>query len=392
MQEITIVGGGLSGLTAAISCAEQGAPVRLLEAHHELGGRARNTDGPYKANLGPHALLASSPMWSWLGERGLIPPYARPPLSGVRFRFKDDIRRVPAVGSTVAALRLRGRAAPVDQDFQSWAADSVGDEAADALSRSAGILTYHHDPGELSAAFLWEAVVRGLLSVPPTARFPIGGWSRIIDQLRGRALSLGVRIETGARVSSLPQPPVIVATELADARTLLGDESLNWLSGKAVCLDLALEHRRGDPFVVVDLQETGWVERYTASDKSLAPSGEELIQAQMPVRPGEPAKSASERLERLLDASFAQWRDRVTWRRRQLMDGRTGALDLPGKTWRDRPAIDRGAGVFLVGDMVAAPGCLSEIAWGSAIEASRLAAAAAGGVDTRERPGAVIAG
>jgi phytoene dehydrogenase-like protein len=392
VQEITIVGGGLSGLTAAISCAEQGAPVRLLEAHDELGGRARSTDGPYKANLGPHALLASSPLWSWLGERGLIPPYARPPLSGVRFRFKDDIRRVPAVGSTVAALRLRGRAAPVDQDFQSWAADSVGDEAAEALSRSAGILTYHHDPGELSAAFLWDAVVRGLLSVPPTARFPIGGWSRIIDQLRGRALSLGVRIETGARVSSLPQRPVIIATELADARALLGDESLTWLSGKAVCLDLALEHRRGDPFVVVDLQETGWVERYTASDNSLAPSGEELIQAQMPVRPGESADSASERLEHLLDASFAQWRDRVTWRRRQLMDGRTGALDLPGKTWRDRPALDRGDGVLLAGDMVAAPGCLSEIAWGSAIEASRLAVAAAGGVSTRERPAAGIAG
>ena len=112
MQEITIVGGGLPGLTAAISCAEQGAPVRVLEAHDELGGRARSTDGRYKANLGPHALLASSPLWSWLGERGLIPPYARPPLSGVRFRLKDDIRRVPAVGSTVAALRLRGHVGP----------------------------------------------------------------------------------------------------------------------------------------------------------------------------------------------------------------------------------------------------------------------------------------
>ena len=178
---------------------------------------------------------------------------------------------------------------------------------------------------------------------------------------------------------SLPEAPVIIATELADARALLRDESLTWLSGKAVCLDLALEHRRGDPFVVVDLQETGWVERYTASDKSLAPSGEELIQAQMPLRPGESTESASERLEHLLDASFAGWGDRVTWRRRQLMDGRTGALDLPGKTWRDRPAVDRGDGVFLAGDMVAAPGCLSEIAWGSAIEASRLAVAAARG-------------
>ena len=142
-----------------------------------------------------------------------------------------------------------------------------------------------------------------------------------------------------------------------------------------------------DPFVVVDLQETGWVERYTAADPSVAPPGEELIQAQMPIRPGESADSAADRLERLLDVAYADWRARETWRRRQVMDGRTGALDPPGMTWRDRPAIDRGDGVFLAGDMVAAPGCLSEIAWGSAIEASRLAVQAARGAASRARTG-----
>src|ERR1700722_8005087 len=108
MDKITIIGGGLAGLTAAISCAERGAPVSLLEAHEQLGGRARSTPGPYKANLGPHAILASSPFWHWLGERDLIPPYARPRLSGGRFRWQDQIRRVPAVGAAVAGLRLRG--------------------------------------------------------------------------------------------------------------------------------------------------------------------------------------------------------------------------------------------------------------------------------------------
>jgi hypothetical protein len=65
------------------------------------------------------------------------------------------------------------------------------------------------------------------------------------------------------------------------------------------------------------------------------------------------------------------------------MDGRTGALDLPGKTWRDRPSIDRGNGVYVAGDMVAAPGCLSEIAWASAVEAACLAVSAAGAVNSR---------
>src|SRR5205807_5893758 len=202
-----------------------------LEAHKELGGRARTMDGPYKANLGPHALLSNSPFWRWLGERELLPRHARPPLSGVRFRWRDDIRRVPAVGAAVAALRLRGRSAPVDRPFRSWATDHVGEEAADQLARSAGILTYHHDPGELSAAFLWEPLVRGLLSGPPAARYPIGGWSAIVERMQARATALGVEIVCGHRVEELPDPPVIVATELADARQLLSDDSLRWLSG-----------------------------------------------------------------------------------------------------------------------------------------------------------------
>lgn len=169
---------------------------------------------------------------------------------------------------------------------------------------------------------------------------------------------------------------MIVATELTEARDLLDDPLLEWTSGHAVCLDLALSRRRGDPFVVVDLQEAGWIERYTAVDPSLAPAGEELLQSQMPIKPGESADAATERLGRLLDASFPEWRQRERWRRRQVMEGRTGALDFPGRSWRDRPAIDRGDGVFLAGDMVAASGCLSEIAWSSAVEASRLAVAA----------------
>ena len=52
------------------------------------------------------------------------------------------------------------------------------------------------------------------------------------------------------------------------------------------------------------------------------------------------------------------------------MDGRSGALDLPGTTWRERPAIDRGGGIFLCGDQVAADGCLSEVSFASASDAA----------------------
>ena len=61
METITIVGAGLAGLTAAITCAEAGAPVVLFDAHAAPGGRARSLDGPYRANLGPHVLYNDGP-------------------------------------------------------------------------------------------------------------------------------------------------------------------------------------------------------------------------------------------------------------------------------------------------------------------------------------------
>jgi phytoene dehydrogenase-like protein len=277
-----------------------------------------------------------------------------------------------------SVLRLRGREAPVDRDFRSWAASLTDERTATMLSAAAGVYTFHHDPGELSAAFVWGHTVRVLLTPPPTARYVIGGWGALVAALAGRARQLGVEIVTGQRAERLPQPPVVVATELAQARELLGDASLEWRSGHAVCLDLGLERRRGDPFVVSDLDEAGWVERFTAPDPSLAPEGESLIQAQIPVRPDESTEAAALRLERLLDLSLPDWRRREIWRRRQVMDGRSGALDMPGTSWRDRPAIDRGDGVFLAGDCVAAPGLLSEVAIASGIEAGGLALAASG--------------
>jgi phytoene dehydrogenase-like protein len=388
MSQITVVGGGLAGLTAAIACAEGGAQVLLLEAHDALGGRARSAEGPYKANLGPHALYSDGAMRGWLNERGLLPNHVRPPLGGARFRWEGSVQRTPPLGAIPAVLRLRGRQAPVDTDFRSWVASHTGERIAAMLSSMAGVYTFHHDPGELSAAFVWERTVRLFLSTPPPStivRYASGGWSGMVAPLERRLRELGVELQTGSRVESLPEAPVILATELHQASELLGSKPLQWPSGRTVCLDVGLSRRRGDPWIVSDLDESGWIGRYSSSDRMIAPEGHELIQTQMPIRPGESTDQAGARLERLIDQSMTSWRERETWRRRQVMDARSGALDPPGSTWRDRPAVDRGDGVYLAGDMVAAPGLLAEVSWASGLEASRLALAAVGATRPRLR-------
>jgi hypothetical protein len=372
--QITIVGAGISGLVSAIACAEEGIKVRLIEAHTQLGGRARSTEGPYRANLGPHAVYKrGGSFWAWLEERRLLPPHVGPRLTGARMRWQGEIRRTPPLGSLPSVLRLRGRQAPIDIDFRTWATGHTDEPTAEMLSAAAGVYTFHHDPGELSAAFVWTRTVRLLLTVPISARYIVGGWSTLVCILEKRVRELGVDVQTSTRVETLPDSPVILATELDQARELLGDDSLRCQSGSTVCLDVGVQHRRGDPALVSDLDEAGWIARYSTTESSIAPEGEELIQGQMPIRPGESSDQAGQRLERLLDLGMADWRGRTTWQRRQVMDARTGALDLPGTSWRDRPAVDRGDGVFLAGDRVAAPGLLAEVSWASAIEASRLA-------------------
>jgi len=389
-NEITVVGGGVAGLVAAISCAEGGARVRMLEAHRQLGGRARTTAGPFRANLGPHVIYDDGPTWTWLVERGLAGDEPRSPVRGIRFRNHGQLRRTPPA-ALLGIVRLAGHEAPVDRDFRSWVAEHCGAQSADLAAKAAGVFTFDADPGRLSAAFVWERLVRVVTQVRPKPRYVVGGWGSLVDGLGVRARHLGVRIDTGHHVASLPSSPVILATDLPAARRLLGDDSLQWEGARTALLDVGLVVRPGDPFVVSDLDEAGWVERFTAPDPSLAPAGHSLLQAQLGLRTGESLDSGVARIERTLDLAYPDWRSREVWRRRSAVDGKSGALDPPGTTWRDRPAIARGDGVFLAGDMVAAPGMLSEVSFNSALEASVLALRAYSGglrsIPTRARTG-----
>ena len=221
-------------------------------------------------------------------------------------------------------LRPTARQAPVDADFLTWATGIAGEEGARAAAHYSAVALFHHDPGSLSAAFVQERLRRAT-KLPPEAHYPRGGGASLIDRMTARAWNLGVRMETLSRVDTLPtDTPVVVATSLDAARRLLGDDSLTWPSGRTALVDLAVRTRRGDAFAVSGLDAPGWLERFTAQDRSPAPAGEQLVQGQIPIAPHESKADGTARAEQLLDLGFPGWRERVTWRRGPVANGRTG--------------------------------------------------------------------
>jgi phytoene dehydrogenase-like protein len=366
---VTVIGGGLAGLVAAISCAEAGLPVCLFEARHELGGRARSTDGNWNANFGPHGLCSARQNWTWLKERGLLPKTAWISPTESRFHYDGRLRRTPP-SSLLAAFGSMRKTAPADASFGDWARAEMGAGAARATARlAAASFSYHHDPSELSARFVWERL--RWIFMPPALHRVIGGWNALVDRLVSRAREVSVEIICERKIDTLPAPPAIVATTLDEAARLLGRD-LSWPSGGGLAFDLGLEHRRGDAATVLDLDHGVLVQ---AQHPSAAPHGHRLYQAHVAIRPGESPDDALEKIEDVFDHACRAWRERTAWRRRMVVSGRTGALDYPATTWRDRPSIEQGDGVFLAGDMVASDGLLSEVASNSAVEAARRATA-----------------
>jgi phytoene dehydrogenase-like protein len=197
-----------------------------------------------------------------------------------------------------------------------------------------------------------------------------GGWSTLAGLLAGRAASLGAQIRTQARVSAVPAGPAILATSLATARQLTGDRSLTWSSAQVATFDLGLRADGGPGwFRVMDLDDRIYAARYSLADPTLAPPGHELIQITAACSPRERKADAERRVHRLLDQAWPGWRAAVRWQQSCVRTHCTGAIDLPGTTWRDRPAISRSHTLAVATDQSAAPGLLAE----AAITAAQLA-------------------
>ena len=244
-----------------------------------------------------------------------------------------------------------------------------------------GVVTFDADPGRLSAAFVWERLLR--VTAP---QFPAGALrhrrvddgGRAARRPRPRAGSGHRDGLTGRSRSPTPRsswPPswrprggCSVTTPLWPGRAAARRCSTSALRARRrTCSWSSTSTRPGS--------SSGTALRTRRSPRQAIP----WCRPSCPLRAGESKADGLVRLERAGRARAARLaRPHHLAARRASAPARTGALDLPGRTWRDRPAIDRGDGVFLAGDMVAAPGLLGEVAFASAVEAARGAVRAAG--------------
>ncbi|MGW1672292.1 hydroxysqualene dehydroxylase HpnE [Streptomyces sp. NPDC002324] len=237
-----VVGGGLAGVTAALSLADAGVRVTLLEGRPRLGGLAFSfRRGDLTVDNGQHVYLRCCTAYRWFLDRvdaaALAPLQDRldvPVLDaggrpGRRLgRLRRDALPVPLhlgrslatythlslaerakVGRAALALKALDLADPAldEQDFGSWlAAHGQSPRAVEALWDLVGVATLNAVARDASLGLAAMVFKTGLLSEPGAADI---GWAHVPlgdlhDRLTRKALdSAGVRTVLRTRVTSV---------------------------------------------------------------------------------------------------------------------------------------------------------------------------------------------
>ncbi|MCQ4206382.1 hydroxysqualene dehydroxylase HpnE [Streptomyces longispororuber] len=234
-----VVGGGIAGVTAALSLADGGMDVTLLEGRPRLGGLAFSFKrGDLTVDNGQHVYLRCCTAYRWFLDRidatSLAPLQERldvPVLDAEKNRL-GRLRRtalpVPLhlarslatyphlslaeranVGRAALALKGLDLTDPAldERDFGSWLAEhGQSQRAIEALWDLVGVATLNAVAGESSLGLAAMVFKTGLLSDPGAADI---GWARVPlgelhDTLARKALdTAGVRTELRTRVTSI---------------------------------------------------------------------------------------------------------------------------------------------------------------------------------------------
>lgn len=228
-MRLIIVGGGPTGLTAALLAAEAGHNVTVLEQSHRLGGMAASiTVSDQRVDLGSHRLhpTASDDVRGLL-ERLLGNDLQTRERNGririggrwVMFPLSplDLARRLPP--RFVASVALDTLLAPLrnerDDTYDEVVRAGLGPSVLRWFYGPYATKLWGRDPADLhgdvarrriavtSIRQLVQKLVRAKLDGPPTFLYPKRGYGQVVDALVTHAEQAGVEIITGAGVDRM---------------------------------------------------------------------------------------------------------------------------------------------------------------------------------------------
>jgi phytoene dehydrogenase-like protein len=419
---ITVIGGGVAGLTAAALLGQAGVPVVLLEKAAAPGGRAitRNHHG-FSFNLGPHALYRAGVLHHTLKSLGVAVRGNVPGGNGGYALLGRQRHTLPTgfasllttglltFGGKFELARFQARLGHLDitaaqgDTIGSWLESHVGDPMVRQLVMMlARVSTFTNDPDHQSAGATLEQL---RLAVSGNVLYVDGGWQTIVDALRARAAASGVRLVTDAPAVALERDNdrtvdavrladgrvirtsgVIIAAAPVDVDALAATEFASALppAVRMATLDVALRSLPNPRATVAFGVDTPVYFSVHSAVATLAPQGGAMIHVSKYLRPGETAGRVDEsELETLMDMMQQGWRDRLVFKR--FLPSLTVAHaevtaaqgGVAGRPPTSVPAFDN---VCIAGDWVGPKGQLSDAAAASATDAARNVLAAAKGV------------
>lgn len=413
MTDVTIVvGGGLTGLAAAVGAAQRGAKVIVAERSAELGGRGKSdTEGGYALNLGPHALYPRA--YALLAELGVQAQGRAPEPAGLAMRIGGRVHPLPTGALSIlghGALSLAdkwaltrrfgqlrfgaGQARFEEESVDGWIAGSPPG-ARSVIEALVRLSTYIHAPDRLSAGVAMRQLASG-----PSVRYLDGGWQQVVDALAARARDLGVELRPRAKVESfeheggalraaivdgerVPCSAAILTTSPRASLSLLGERApgelrrfaLRATPVRAACLDVALRTLPlPGPTLILGVDRPTYLSVHS-STAELAPDGGAMIHVARYLAPGEQVDPAAMRaeLEAELDAAQPGWRAelvRARWSPALLVANAIPEASDGGLAGRPPFDLTGIEGVMLAGDWVGSRGLLFDACLESARQAA----------------------
>lgn len=229
--EAAIIGGGISGLTAAVYLAKAGVSAVVIEKGKPIGGRAKTIkkNGAY-FNIGAHALYKGGAAESVLDELGIelsggIPDTkGRAIWNGALFTLTANLPSLLStklltlsgkieLGNVMRKLKNLQPASIGKMSLREWAEAEMTDpmvrHAFYALCRTS---TYCIGPENQQAAIVLHQVQRGMNGV-----FYIdGGWQSMVDLLKQKAIDFGAAIVHQPAVSIKKESGFVITLKNGD--------------------------------------------------------------------------------------------------------------------------------------------------------------------------------